>query len=308
MKKKSQDLDWIDASRIGVATPCHVDWETMTGDERKRFCGNCQKSVYNLSDMPEKDATAFLTAEVGAGRVPCIQFYKRADGTILFDNCPVALRAVRDAARRTLKLAASFVSLCLSVASAIAMPSAAQSSKTNSSTLEIDYDPLKAVKTLVQEQLLAQGIDAPESPTAPSNNPEKKVDLSKAPRSVLRGDYVDPSSFAGKQPVAKPAPGAKKVTIVPGCSSGAGQAAGLGTGTGPAPGIEAYPVKGEMVMPRPVAKPAAEGTRVLPLEVIDQRPMVKGNFVASPVVKPQPDPKKNAASKAENKAAPKTSN
>lgn len=304
MKKKSQDLDWIDASRIGVATPCHVDWETMTGDERKRFCGNCHKNVYNLSDMPEKDATAFLTAEVGAGRVPCIQFYKRSDGTILFDNCPVALRRVRDAARRTLKVAASFVSLCLSVAAAIATPSISQNGKSaNSSDLASKYDPLKG---LVQDQLLSQGIDAPTSPTPPRNSSEKKVDLSKSPTKVLRGDYMDPSELPSKQPGTKPALGSKKVTIVPGCSPGGSPTPGLGTGTSPGPGVEAYPVKGEMLMPRPVPKPASGASLVpQPLEVIDSRPMIKGKFVAHPVNMAQPD--KNAASKDEKTSVPKKS-
>ncbi len=304
MKKKSQDLDWIDASRIGVATPCHVDWETMSGDERKRFCGNCQKNVYNLSDMPEKDATAFLTAEVGAGRVPCIQFYKRTDGTILFDNCPVALRRLRDAARRTVQVAASFVSLCLSVCAAVATPSISQPAKNPNGSDVASNDPLTTLKSLVQEQLLAQGSDPPVSPTAPTNNSEKKVDLWKSPKSVLRGDYMDPTSQPAQQPGTKPAPASKKVTIVPGCSPGASPAAGLGAGT--QPGVEAYPVKGEMVMPRPSPKPGTDASTVpVPIKVIDNTPLIKGKFVAHPINMPQPD--KNAASKDEKTSVPKKS-
>src|SRR5579862_5731482 len=32
--------------RVSVAAPCPADWESMTGDERSRFCGQCQKHVY----------------------------------------------------------------------------------------------------------------------------------------------------------------------------------------------------------------------------------------------------------------------
>ncbi|MCC7528421.1 MAG: hypothetical protein IT342_07860, partial [Candidatus Melainabacteria bacterium] len=52
----SVDADGKLLNSIRIASPCHVDWETMTGDERKRFCGDCKLNVYNISEMTKKDA------------------------------------------------------------------------------------------------------------------------------------------------------------------------------------------------------------------------------------------------------------
>lgn len=78
---------------INVASPCPANWDDMTGDDRKRFCGQCNLHVYNLSDMPEVDALK-LVNEAGDGRL-CIRFFRREDGTMLTRDCPVGLRAVR---------------------------------------------------------------------------------------------------------------------------------------------------------------------------------------------------------------------
>jgi hypothetical protein len=87
------DIKFLDS--IDVAAPCSASWESMTGGDRVRFCQDCSKNVYNLSDMTRKEAEA-LVRENGEGRL-CIRFYRRADGTVLTDNCPVGLRAMRNA-------------------------------------------------------------------------------------------------------------------------------------------------------------------------------------------------------------------
>lgn len=81
---------------IRVAAPCTADWDAMKGDDRTRFCGQCRKNVYNLSDMSRKEAEALILQT--KGRV-CAQFYRRPDGTILTDNCPVGLRVLRNRMR-----------------------------------------------------------------------------------------------------------------------------------------------------------------------------------------------------------------
>ena len=79
-------------SHVRIAAPCRADWERMRGNERVRFCGECSMNVYNLSNMLKKDAEALiLNAE---GRL-CVRYYQRADGTILTNNCPVGLRAIK---------------------------------------------------------------------------------------------------------------------------------------------------------------------------------------------------------------------
>jgi hypothetical protein len=78
--------------QIRMAEPCGVMWDRMDGDERVRFCGECRKNVYNLSAMSRAEAEALVFET--EGRV-CVRFYKRRDGTVLTDNCPVGLRKAR---------------------------------------------------------------------------------------------------------------------------------------------------------------------------------------------------------------------
>ncbi len=77
---------------VRVASPCSASWDDMAGDERVRFCGQCEKNVYNLSAMPREEAEAFLAER--AGNV-CVRLYRRADGTVVTADCPVGARRVR---------------------------------------------------------------------------------------------------------------------------------------------------------------------------------------------------------------------
>ena len=77
---------------VKVAAPCSADWDSMIGNDRARFCGQCNLNVYNLSSMTKSEAESFVAS--GEGRL-CVRFYRRADGSILTDNCPVGLRKIR---------------------------------------------------------------------------------------------------------------------------------------------------------------------------------------------------------------------
>lgn len=94
MNPESKPVSPLD--NLSVAAPCHAKWSEMTGDERARFCQLCHKHVYNLSAMSRADAEALVKEK--EGRV-CVRFYRRADGTVITDNCPVGLRRVRDRLR-----------------------------------------------------------------------------------------------------------------------------------------------------------------------------------------------------------------
>lgn len=79
-------------ARVRIASPCPVSWDEMKGDERKRFCGHCNLHVYNISAMTHSEAESLLkTAE---GRL-CARLYRREDGTVLTQDCPVGLKALR---------------------------------------------------------------------------------------------------------------------------------------------------------------------------------------------------------------------
>lgn len=77
---------------VQVASPCDILWEEMKGTDRVRHCNHCERSVYNLSAMSRREAEEFVQQR--EGRL-CIRFYRRADGTMLTDDCPVGQRAAR---------------------------------------------------------------------------------------------------------------------------------------------------------------------------------------------------------------------
>jgi hypothetical protein len=77
---------------VRVAAPCTANWELMIGNDRSRFCGQCKLNVYNLSGMTRSEAESLIAQS--EGRL-CVRFYRRADGSILTENCPVGLRALR---------------------------------------------------------------------------------------------------------------------------------------------------------------------------------------------------------------------
>ncbi len=94
---------------IKVASPCSQDWDAMIGNERRRYCGECKLNVYNLSGMSRTEAENLVTNS--EGRL-CIRFFRRQDGTILTQDCPVGWRAVKV---RMTKMATAFASLIFGV-------------------------------------------------------------------------------------------------------------------------------------------------------------------------------------------------
>jgi hypothetical protein len=94
--------------KVRIAAPCKADWEAMIGTDRVRFCGQCNLNVYNLSNMTRYEAEAFVSRNEGRA---CIRVYRRTGGSILTQNCPVGLRAIR---RRLSGLARASTTLVLS--------------------------------------------------------------------------------------------------------------------------------------------------------------------------------------------------
>jgi hypothetical protein len=81
---------------VRIASPCLAKWDDMIGDDRLRFCGQCNKNVYNLSALARAEAEALLRegerleAQQGVGL--CVRLYRRADGTVLTADCPDGVR------------------------------------------------------------------------------------------------------------------------------------------------------------------------------------------------------------------------
>ena len=85
-------LDRQQLNTIKVASPCTASWEKMKGDDQVRHCGDCNLNVYNLSAMSLDEVSKLLAKKEGR---TCVRFYRRADGTVITDDCPVGLAKVR---------------------------------------------------------------------------------------------------------------------------------------------------------------------------------------------------------------------
>jgi hypothetical protein len=89
---------------IRIASPCSVDWNSMTGTDRVRNCDTCHKTVFDLSLMTRDEAETLLRDNTGG---LCARYYQRHDGTILTADCTIGKRRHR---KRQL-IAASAVAL-----------------------------------------------------------------------------------------------------------------------------------------------------------------------------------------------------
>lgn len=94
-----------------LASPCDMSWEAMQGDTQHRFCGKCEKHVYNLVEMDPEEIVALI--ERTEGRF-CGRLYQRPDGTLLTGDCPVGVaRLLANAKRRSLKMVLAAVSFAV---------------------------------------------------------------------------------------------------------------------------------------------------------------------------------------------------
>jgi hypothetical protein len=96
-------------NNVKIASPCPANWDGMYGNDKVRFCGDCKLNVYNLSGMSKTDAEDLLRNT--EGRL-CVKYFRRADGTILTQDCPVGWRALR---KRASNLAAAACTLILGI-------------------------------------------------------------------------------------------------------------------------------------------------------------------------------------------------
>jgi len=98
---------------IRIASPCPVGWDRMTGDDRVRFCDECQLSVYNIAELTRAEAEALIANS--EGRI-CARIYRRADGTVITRDCPVGLRAMR---RRTAMTAGAVLAAVMTLVTSV---------------------------------------------------------------------------------------------------------------------------------------------------------------------------------------------
>ena len=99
-------------ANVKVASPCSALWGQMAGDDRARFCAQCQKHVYNLSSLTADEAASLIREREGS---LCARFYRRADGTVLTADCPVGAGQVWARCRTLLGAAAALMLIGVAV-------------------------------------------------------------------------------------------------------------------------------------------------------------------------------------------------
>ena len=72
-----------------VETPCPVAWAEMTGNDKVRFCSQCQKSVHNFSEMTSAEIVQLI--QENEARL-CVQLVRTEDGSVLTADGPVGWR------------------------------------------------------------------------------------------------------------------------------------------------------------------------------------------------------------------------
>ncbi|HEY5448089.1 MAG TPA: hypothetical protein VIQ54_05030 [Polyangia bacterium] len=75
--------------QVVIPVPCHVDWNTMTpidGPGRTRFCGSCERPVYDSASMTRDELFELIARHEGR-RLPCVRLHRRPDGTIVTRDC-----------------------------------------------------------------------------------------------------------------------------------------------------------------------------------------------------------------------------
>jgi len=77
---------------VKIASPCSESWDAMKGDDKSRYCGKCAKNVYNLSAMTREEAELLMLDREGE---LCVRLYRRKDGTVLTQDCPVGVQRKR---------------------------------------------------------------------------------------------------------------------------------------------------------------------------------------------------------------------
>lgn len=95
---------YIPLDTVRIASPCTTSWEGMSGDDRVRHCSECSLSVYNISEMTRAEAETLISG--AEGRL-CIRMYRRADGTIITQDCPVGSQAIRVRTLRKIRAVAA---------------------------------------------------------------------------------------------------------------------------------------------------------------------------------------------------------
>ena len=106
--------------RLAVTSPCTQDWDSMTGNDRVRFCEHCSLHVHNISAMTR--AEALRLAHRSHGRL-CVRYHSTTQNPIVTST--PGSRRLHQIGRRISRLASGAFSATLSVSAVFAQPATA---------------------------------------------------------------------------------------------------------------------------------------------------------------------------------------
>lgn len=106
---------------IRLASPCPMKWDDMEGDGNVRFCRQCSLNVHNFSEMTPDEIAQVIASHTDSGNM-CAGWRRRADGTMITQDCPVGWRLVQRKLRRTAHRVAAAVGLLVAGSLALATP------------------------------------------------------------------------------------------------------------------------------------------------------------------------------------------
>jgi hypothetical protein len=151
---------------LPIATPCTVDWTTMTLADRGRFCGECKKVVRELAQLTESEARALLASPPTEGL--CVRYVHDTTGEILFrrDLVPAG-RLARMGRAAAVAVAVASIPL----AAAGCMGTAPMPPPTMGAVRPVPAEPEPAVETMGAATMGTPPIPATVTPPAPSVAP-----------------------------------------------------------------------------------------------------------------------------------------
>jgi hypothetical protein len=199
--------------KIDIASPCNMSWDAMTGDSRVRFCGKCEQNVYRLSDLPRVEAMDLLH-RAQSGENLCVRFARRADGTVVTNDCPSGVRTRRE--KRWAQVRALAASL-------VGIVGASMSTGCYEAEAQPADPPAGSSSTPAEAQPAEPAPETPATPETPSICSEQKLPeaVQQVPAEVqlpqLMGRMVAPAPQAPvlkNVPTEKQAPQAEPLEIM----------------------------------------------------------------------------------------------
>lgn len=71
---------------VRIPSPCPMRWPNLVGDDRTRFCANCNRKVHNLSAVTRNEAESILAQQENV----CVAFVADRNGNVVTSDRPVS--------------------------------------------------------------------------------------------------------------------------------------------------------------------------------------------------------------------------